>query len=562
MAITSGYFNSVNKDRLYNAETMSKYYSGIISKGVLQNYLNKFVVEAGSGLVVSVGSGRAYFTDGKWMESDAATNITLDTPNPTQNRIDRVVLQCDKSSGVRACSIVYKPGTAGANPTAPELTNTADVEQISLAQILVGAGITQIQQQYITDERPDNSVCGFVHGLINQIDTEGLFEAYDDAFNTWFAGIKDTLSTTTLIRQYSSHYTTIQNNQTEIPINISQYNPSLDVLNVYINGLKLVEGVDYTKDELEEETVTLTQGLDLGQVVEFEVFKSVDGSDAETVVQQVYELQNRANRLEDGIYYATGTDDNKKLSELCQEFFTADDLGDQLCIRIVGTNFTVTSPYDGEGTVSSRYKWFNVGPAAKSDKRLILDFSGCNKININSALDNNLIFYGASVRIENLKMAAVLGTNVTFVESPNIQANNCDVELTGSGTVIFGRRYGNFNYNRVYLTSNGGNAYCFDGVNNYLVRVTGGTYYAYTNMVDDGVISAVANVLATQTNAVLLMTNVNCPIVQRTGYYQKHTLYLLAGKGSLLGNVVGEQATNVSSGYVGVDSNIVQNIPM
>lgn len=562
MAITSGYFNSVNKDRLYNAETMSKYFSGIISKGVLQNYLNKFVVEAGTGLVVTVGTGRAYFTDGKWMESDAVTNVELNTANPTQNRIDRVVLQCDKSTGVRECKIVYKPGTPNSAPTPPALTNTETIEELSLAQIQVNAGITQIEQQYIVDERPDNSVCGFVHGLINQIDTEGLFEAYDDAFNTWFAGIKETLSTTTLIRKYSSHYTTISGNETEIPINITQYNPSLDVLNVYINGLKLVENVDYTKDVLESETITLTKGLDAEQVVEFEVFKSVDGSSAETVVQQVYELQQQVNKLEDCIYYATGENDNIKLSQMCQEFFTADDLGDQLYIKVVGTNFTVTQPFDGAGSTSSRYKWFSIGPAAKSDKRLILDFSQCNKITIDSALDNSLIFYGASCRIENLKLSAVLGTNVTFIESPNVQVNNCDVELTGSGTVIFGRRYGNFNYNRVYLTSNGGAAYCFEAVNNYLLRVTGGTYYAYTNMVSDSIISAVGIINSNQTNAILLMTNVNCPVVQRTGYYQKKTVKILSGKYTLLGNILGAALDTYSTSAGTETGTIIANIAM
>lgn len=562
MAITSGYFNSVNKDRLYNAETMSKYFSGIISKGVLQNYLNKFVVEAGTGLTVTVGTGRAYFTDGKWMESDAVTNITLDTANPTQNRIDRVVLQCDKSAGVRECTIVYKAGTPGASPTPPALTNTESIEQLSLAQIQVNAGITQIEQQYIIDERPNNSVCGFVHGLINQIDTDGLFEAYNDAFNTWFAGIKETLSTTTLIRQYSSHYTTIQNNETEIPINITQYNPSLDVLNVYINGLKLVENVDYTKPVLESEKITLTKGLDAEQVVEFEVFKSVDGSSAETVVQQVYNLQNQVNKLEDCIYYTTGENDNIKLSQMCQEFFTADDLGDQMYIKIVGTNFTVSVPFDGSGNVSSRYKWFSVGPAAKSNKRLILDFSQCNKITINSSLDNSLIFYGASCRIENLKMSIVLGSNATFVESPNIQVNNCDIEMTASGKVIFGRRYGNFNYNRVYLTSNGGDAYCFEAVNNYLLRVTGGTYYAYTNMVSDDVISAAAYIAANQTNAILLMTNVNCPIEARTGYYQKKTVKILSGKYTLLGNILGATLDTYSASAGTESGTIIANIAM
>ena len=564
MAIKSGYFNSLNGDRKYNAETMSKYFVGLVSRGVLQNYLNKFQVVSNTAMTVTVKTGKAYFSDGKWIETDADINFEIDASSPTLNRIDRIVLRRDLSQSIRDSTIVHKVGTASLTPQPPALQNDEYVEEMSLAQIYIGKQATIISQSNITDERPNNSVCGWVHALIEQIDTEDLFAQYDDAFNSWFSNVKETLSTTTLIRQYTSHYTTTTDNETEIPIGITQYNPTLDILNVFINGLKLVKNVDYTQEDLDNTEITLTKGLTIGQIVDFEVFKSVDGSDAETVVQQVYELQNQVTKLEDAIYYATGENDNIKLSQMCQEFFTADDLGDQMYIRVVGTNFTVSNPADGSGTTSSRYKWFNIGPAAKSTKRLILDFSGCNKITINSALDNSLIFYGASCRIENLKMSIVLGSNATFVESPNIQVNNCDVEMTASGTVIFGRRYGNFNYNRVYLTSNGGSAYCFEAVNNYLLRVTGGTYYAYTNQQSTSIISAVGYVSTGQTNAILLMTNANCPIVARTGYYQTNSVKINSGKATLVGNIVGKEISVYSTAGTNVTETgtIIQSIEM
>lgn len=564
MAIKSGYFNSKNGDRKYNAETMSKYFVGLISRGVLQNYSSKFQVTANNTMMVSVQPGKAYFSDGKWIESDSVENFTLEAASVTQNRIDRVVLRKNLNEATRSCLIMVKTGTPATSPVAPALTNSETVEEISLAQIYIASQTESITQANITDERPNNSVCGWVHGLIEEIDTEGLFDQYEEAFNEWFATVKETLATTTLIRQYTSHYTTISDNETQIPIGITQYNPALDILNVFINGLKLVKDVDYTKDDLDSENITLTKGLDSGQIVDFEVFKSVDGSNAESVVSQVYDLQNRVDDLEEAVYYATGENDNIKLSQICQEFFTADDLGDQMYIRVVGTNFTVTTPAAGDGTTSNRYKWFNVGPAAKSTKRIILDFSGCNIISIDAEISNSLIFYGASCRIENLKMQIVLGTNATFVESPNIQVNNCDIEMTASGTVIFGRRYGNFNHNRVYLTSNGGAAYCFEAVNNYLLRVTGGTYYAYTNQSSTSIVSAVGYIASAQSNAILLMSMVNCPTVTRTGYYQSNTVKINSGKATLVGNVVGKAISIYSTAGSNVTElgTIVQSVEM
>ena len=295
MAITSGYFNSKGGDRKYNAETMSKYFRGLISRGVLQNFLDKFqVIAAGTpNMTITVKSGRAYFSDGKWMENNADVVLTIQASEVTLNRIDRIVLRKDSSESARTCTIVVKKGTPATDPQPPELDSTDSVEEMSLAQVYVGKLVESIDQSVITDERPLESVCGFVHGLIDQIDTEDLFIQYTQAFNDWFEGVQDTLATATLIRQYTSNYTTTEENETVIPIQIPQYVVGLDILNVFVNGMKLVNNLEYVKTQ---ESVTLVKPLPVGQVVDFEVFKSVDGSDAETVVNQVYDLQQLTNQ--------------------------------------------------------------------------------------------------------------------------------------------------------------------------------------------------------------------------------------------------------------------------
>lgn len=151
---------------------------------------------------------------------------------------------------------------------------------MSLARISVRAGMTEITQSVITDERGNKDLCGWVTGLINQIDTTNLFAQYEAAFQEWFDGVKDAVTKTTLVRQYTSLYVTTTENEQTIPINISQYNETLDILNVYVNGLRLIPGVDYTKNNT---NVTLSNALDvIGTPVAFEVLKSIDRSDTES----------------------------------------------------------------------------------------------------------------------------------------------------------------------------------------------------------------------------------------------------------------------------------------
>lgn len=292
MAVRSGYFNSRGGDRKYNAEDMSQYFRGLITHGVLQNFGGKFMVVENGGMSVKVKTGRAYFSDGKWMENTAEINLELEPGAVNVNRIDRIVLRKDNTNSVRDCSIIIKKGTAALEPVAPTLQNDEYVQELSLCQIKIKARVESISQADITDERPNTELCGFVHGVIQQIDTTEAFAQYDKSFKDWFNDIKDAVGTVTLIRQYTSYYITSQENEIEIPIQIPQYKPTIDIINVYVNGLQLVPDVEYTKTQ---ENITLNLPLPKGQIINFEIYKCVDGSDAETVVQQVYELQQINN---------------------------------------------------------------------------------------------------------------------------------------------------------------------------------------------------------------------------------------------------------------------------
>lgn len=289
MAIMSGYFNSMNGDRKYSAETMAKYFSGLISKGVLENYQGKFVVTATTGMNIQVATGKAYFTDGKWIESDSVYPLTIEASDVVLNRIDRVVLRKDGNEGVRTGSIIVKKGTPATSPVAPDLVNDEMIEELSLATIYVGKLVESITQSNITDTRLDSDVCGFVAGLIEQLDTHDLYLQYQAEFYEWFSQLREQLSTSTLVREHTNRVFSTVQDQTVFEIGIPNYAPDLDILEVYINGLRLVNNVEYTVNGVT--TVTLAKGIDVNQPVEFVVFKSVDGYKAETVIKQVEDLQ-------------------------------------------------------------------------------------------------------------------------------------------------------------------------------------------------------------------------------------------------------------------------------
>lgn len=155
MAVTYGFFNSVNGDRKYNADQMSEYFRGIVSQGVFQHLDSGMAVSAGTGLSVSVAAGRAIIQD-RWIQNSAALNLTISAASETYGRKDAVVIRLDKSS--RAISITVKTGTPAASPVAPSMTRNATTYEMALAYVNVAAGASSVT---VTDKRSDSSVCGW-----------------------------------------------------------------------------------------------------------------------------------------------------------------------------------------------------------------------------------------------------------------------------------------------------------------------------------------------------------------------------------------------------------------
>ena len=294
MAITSGFFNSKSGDRKYNAEQMSKYFDKLITSGVFPNPSTQLQVVESSGMTINVLPGRG-IVDCRWVDNDANHSLVIESSDALLDRIDAIIMKLDLTEEVRAINIEVKKGTPGTNPVPPSMTRDECVQEYCLATIRVKRLAEVITQADITDTRPDSKVCGWVTGLITQVDTSTLFEQWQSAyeqfyeesnekFAQWFESMKDTAATAAPLKLYSTLYVATVQDQQTIPIEIEKYAADLDILNVFINGMKLIEGEDYTIDDLGK-TVTLTKSVDKNTSISFEVLKNEKTTEAEVTRQ-------------------------------------------------------------------------------------------------------------------------------------------------------------------------------------------------------------------------------------------------------------------------------------
>ncbi len=181
MAVTYGFFNSVNGDRKYNAEQMSEYFRGIINEGVYQHLDGGLAVTAGTGLDVNVAAGRAIIQN-RWIQNSAAMSLTIAAASETYARKDAVVIRLNWSS--RAISIAVKTGTPAASPVAPSMTRNSTTYEMALAYVNVAANATSVT---VTDKRSDSTVCGWV--TVAQ-STSGEVDAMLNDMKTGFDGVE------------------------------------------------------------------------------------------------------------------------------------------------------------------------------------------------------------------------------------------------------------------------------------------------------------------------------------------------------------------------------------
>lgn len=193
---TSGFFNSVNGDRLYNADQMSRIFEGLITDGVYASVANKLAVQANSGMTIKIATGRGWFGR-HWVNNDSDYVLTLAQSDVLLNRYVAVCIRVDDTDAVRDAVPYLKYGEFATTPVKPTMERTELVKEYCLAYVYIKAGATAITASDIEDTRGNESLCGWVTGLIEQLNSATLFDQFTAIFNDWFNGLVDMISENT-----------------------------------------------------------------------------------------------------------------------------------------------------------------------------------------------------------------------------------------------------------------------------------------------------------------------------------------------------------------------------
>jgi hypothetical protein len=202
------FWNSDNGDRKYNADSLERWLRKFFTSGVFEGDMQ---VLASSGMTVQIQIGYCNLF-GKVGLFEVVNSITLDAANSRYPRIDTIVVERNDTDRI----IYLKKVTgfySGSNPqpTAPVWDETSGVYQLVLAQIYVGAGVSSITQQNITDKRADSSVCGYITGTVTEMD----FSQFVAQFEDYYANFVDESGNeyTTWKTNRNNEYTTWKTNR-------------------------------------------------------------------------------------------------------------------------------------------------------------------------------------------------------------------------------------------------------------------------------------------------------------------------------------------------------------
>lgn len=187
MSVTSGFFNSLNGDRRYDARQFSALFDGIINDGVFANIGTSFKVTAAGGLQINIGLGRAWFNS-TWVNNDAILPFTLDDSDQVLNRYDAVILEVNTTNAVRKGDIKIIKGVAATNPALPTLTKADGVYQYPLAYIFREASSTSVNQASITN-KIGTSDCPYVTGILQVQSIDNIVSQWESQWIQWYSDI-------------------------------------------------------------------------------------------------------------------------------------------------------------------------------------------------------------------------------------------------------------------------------------------------------------------------------------------------------------------------------------
>ncbi|MCQ3908917.1 MAG: hypothetical protein MJ200_05340 [Mycoplasmoidaceae bacterium] len=235
MAEISGFFNSVNNDRVYDATDVARFLKKFFTNGVFNNSLQ---VVANDNMTVSVSVGQANI-EGYSYELNAVKTLDISDADSTLSRIDSVILRLDLSN--RQITVQILEGSTATEPSQPNIVRSGNIYDLRLANILIPAESTRITSEMITDTR-FTSDCGNVTQAVLSLDTHNIFKQYEVMFNNWFSGLQVVLD-----GDVAGHLQDeIFNMRTAMGIEIDTYNSSIiyNVGDIVVKNHKVYECIE------------------------------------------------------------------------------------------------------------------------------------------------------------------------------------------------------------------------------------------------------------------------------------------------------------------------------
>lgn len=563
--IKSGFYNAIQSggtyDRIYNADDYKNVFAAFIKDGVRRSGLDDLRVTA-NGLALTVKMGFA-ICGGRWVHIDADYPlITVTPPVGDYSRRDAVILRVDANENARAASLVYRKGSPSSNPIAPVRDTSTGVTELILATVLVAPSATTVR---VTDTRADANYCGWITTPVGYDD---YFVSLESRFNTWFNDVQNELASVTLFKQYIWR-TVLDSPASSVTFSIPQYDSTgTDILQIYVNGLLEIKGVDYT---ISGSTITFGTGGGgtgtkiAGTEIVVICYKSIDGTGLGSVSDEITELQNDMSLLSDTNeykYVCNGTNDNVKLSEIAQSWLNGGT--DYACKKIsVYGMFGCSAAYGGSGTSANPYRWFSVGLDADTNRRIVFDFTSCGQISLPIVRGTvNTVFHGHNAHIIGANVIVNqtgAGTTVKCFSATSgaVCAENCRFWITANKDSVIANT-GTFINCRASVANLLNNSYCFLPLDGSLLRIQGGEYYAYTG--SSNAQSAVVGQSAA--NAVSILYGVNAPTLSRSGFYQTNSIIQFAGGGTInCTDLVSALAVTVVAGSSNIRGTIAKSKP-
>lgn len=183
-----GFFNSINNDRVYDAEDFALFFKKYFTNGVFNGGLS---VVNDTGMTVNVNPGDANINGYRYTNDDNL-ELTLSIGDAQYTRIDNISIRLDLDQ--RKISTIIDEGIPSSSPVAKEPQRTSLLYDLVIARVTIPAGATEITASMIEDTRFNSNLCGIVKGAVEQIDTTNVFNQYEAYFDEWFAGIQSELS--------------------------------------------------------------------------------------------------------------------------------------------------------------------------------------------------------------------------------------------------------------------------------------------------------------------------------------------------------------------------------